>query len=134
MLGIDAALQLLILGFLSLLVNQYRGINTYAIGRLFTTIGYLISLSKVFNYSLTLLIAGIFLFVGTSISCVGISQFTDKKIKLSYLFIINLLFISVQSYFFIFNDIYIFKNNKEKYTILDKDTVQFEEPPVKFKK
>jgi hypothetical protein len=37
MLGIDAALQLLILGFLSLLVNQYRGINTYAIGRLFTT-------------------------------------------------------------------------------------------------
>jgi diguanylate cyclase (GGDEF)-like protein len=110
MLGIDAALQLLILGFLSLLVNQYRGINTYTIGRLFTTIGYLISLSKVFNYSLTLLIAGIFLFVGTSISCVGISQFTDKKIKLSYLFIINLLFISVQSYFFIFNDIYIFKS------------------------
>ena len=32
------------------------------------------------------------------------------------------------------DDIYIFKNNKEKYTILDKDTVQFEEPPVKFKK
>jgi hypothetical protein len=49
MLGIDAALQLLVLGFLSLLVNQYRGINTYAIGRLFTTTGYLISLSKVFN-------------------------------------------------------------------------------------
>jgi diguanylate cyclase (GGDEF)-like protein len=110
MLGIDAALQLLILGFLSLLVNQYRGINTYAIGRLFTTIGYLLSLSKVFNYSLTLLIAGIFLFVGTSISCVGISQFTDKKIRLSYLFIINLLFICVQSYLFVFNDIYIFKS------------------------
>ena len=33
-----------------------------------------------------------------------------------------------------YDDIYIFKNNKEKYTILDKDTVQFEEPPVKFKK
>lgn len=32
------------------------------------------------------------------------------------------------------DDIYMFKNNKEKYTILDKDTVQFEESPVKFKK
>jgi len=30
------------------------------------------------------------------------------------------------------DDIYIFKNNKEKYTILDKDRVQFEEPPIKF--
>ena len=119
MLGINAALQLLILGFLSLLVNQYRGINTYSIGRLFTTIGYLLSLSKVFNYSLTLLIAGIFLFVGTSISCVGISQFTDKKIKLSYLFIINLLFICVQSYLFVFNDIYIFKSiNQTSFQII----------------
>lgn len=30
------------------------------------------------------------------------------------------------------DDIYIFKNDKEKYTILDKDRVQFEEPPIKF--
>lgn len=29
-------------------------------------------------------------------------------------------------------DIYIFKNNKGKYTILDKNTVQFEESPIKF--
>jgi len=32
------------------------------------------------------------------------------------------------------DDIYIFKNTQGKYVILDKDTVQFEEPPVKFKK
>jgi len=29
-------------------------------------------------------------------------------------------------------DIYIFKNKVGKYTILDKDTVQFEEPPIEF--
>ena len=29
-------------------------------------------------------------------------------------------------------DVFIFKNEKDKYTILDKDTVQFEEPPIKF--
>ena len=31
------------------------------------------------------------------------------------------------------DDVLIFKNNKDKYTILDKDTVQFEEPPIEFK-
>lgn len=30
------------------------------------------------------------------------------------------------------NNVFIFRNTKGKYTILDKDTVQFEEPPVKF--
>ena len=29
-------------------------------------------------------------------------------------------------------DVFIFKNEIGKYTILDKDTVQFEEPPIKF--
>jgi hypothetical protein len=29
-------------------------------------------------------------------------------------------------------DVFIFKNTKDKYTILDKDTVQFEEPPIEF--
>ena len=29
-------------------------------------------------------------------------------------------------------DVYIFKNKVDKYTILDNDTVQFEEPPIKF--
>ncbi|WP_201324557.1 GGDEF domain-containing protein [Pseudanabaena sp. lw0831] len=109
MLGIDATLQVLILGFLSLLVNQYRGIKTYAIGRAFTTTGFLISLSKGFPLSFTLVLAGIFLLVGTSISCVGVSQFTDKKIKLHYLFIINLLFLGVQLYFLIFKDVFVFK-------------------------
>jgi len=30
------------------------------------------------------------------------------------------------------DEIYIFKNTKDKYTILNKDTIQFEEPPIKF--
>jgi hypothetical protein len=30
------------------------------------------------------------------------------------------------------DDVFIFKNTKGKYTILDKDTVQFEEPPIEF--
>jgi hypothetical protein len=30
------------------------------------------------------------------------------------------------------DDVFIFKNTKDKYTILDKDTVQFEEPPIEF--
>ena len=30
------------------------------------------------------------------------------------------------------DDIFIFKNKIGKYTILDNDTVQFEEPPIKF--
>lgn len=109
MLGIDAVLQLLILGFLSLLVNQYRGIKTYVIGRIITTSGFLISLNKIFPLSFTLFLAGIFLLVGTSISCVGVSQFTDKKIKLHHLFILNLLFFGIQSYFLLFNDVYVFK-------------------------
>ncbi len=109
MLVIDAALQVLILVLLGLLVNQYRGIKTYAIGRIITTAGFLISLSKISSLSFTLFLAGIFLLAGTSISCVGISQFTDKKIKLHHLFIINLLFFGIQSYFLLFKDIFVFK-------------------------
>ncbi len=29
-------------------------------------------------------------------------------------------------------EVYVFKNNKDKYTILDKDNIQFEEPPIVF--
>jgi hypothetical protein len=29
-------------------------------------------------------------------------------------------------------DVYIFRNNKDKYTILDNDNIQFEEPPIQF--
>jgi diguanylate cyclase (GGDEF)-like protein len=109
MLSINAILQVLILGFFCLLGNQYRGIKTYAIGRIVTTMGYLISLSKVSSISFTLVLAGIFLLAGTSISCIGISRFTDKKIKLLHLFIINLLFLGVQTCFLIFQDIFLFK-------------------------
>jgi diguanylate cyclase (GGDEF)-like protein len=109
MLSIDAILQVLILGFFGLLGNQYRGIKTYVIGRIFTTTGYLISLSKVSSISFTLVLAGIFLLVGTSISCIGISRFTDKKIKPLHIFIINLLFFVLQIYFLIFQDIFLFK-------------------------
>jgi diguanylate cyclase (GGDEF)-like protein len=109
MLGINAFLQVLILGFFCLLGNQYRGIKTYVIGRIFTTTGYLISLSKVSSISFTLVLAGILLIVGTSISCIGISRFTDKKIKLLHLFIINLLFLGIQTYFLVFQDIFLFK-------------------------
>jgi hypothetical protein len=30
------------------------------------------------------------------------------------------------------DDVYIFKNTKDKYTILDNDNIQFEEPPIQF--
>lgn len=109
MTSIDAILQLLILIFLCSLVNQYRGVKTYTFGRVFTIISYFISLIKSPFTSITLVLAGVFLLVGTSISCFGISQFTGKKIKPYYLLIINLLFIAVQSYFLIFKDVFVFK-------------------------
>jgi diguanylate cyclase (GGDEF)-like protein len=56
-----------------------------------------------------LVLAGVFLLVGTSFTCIGIAQFTGKKIKLYHLLIINLLFFSVQSYFLIFKDVFVFK-------------------------
>ncbi|PZV11165.1 MAG: hypothetical protein DCF20_20130 [Pseudanabaena sp.] len=90
MLGVDEVLQALILGFLCLLVNQYRGIKAFTLGRIFTIISYFISLSRSPSLSITLVLAGSFLLAGTSITCLGISQFTDKKIKLYHLFIIRL--------------------------------------------
>jgi hypothetical protein len=30
------------------------------------------------------------------------------------------------------DDVYVFKNSKDKYTILDSNNIQFEEPPIKF--
>jgi diguanylate cyclase (GGDEF)-like protein len=109
MTSIDAILQLLILIFLCLLVNQYRGIKTYTIGRIFTITGYFISLIKSPYLSITLILAGVSLLVGASFGCIGIAQFTGKRIKLYYLLIINLLFLSVQSYFLIFQDVFVFK-------------------------
>ncbi|OYQ63943.1 hypothetical protein B9G53_14330 [Pseudanabaena sp. SR411] len=109
MTSIDAILQLLILIFLCLLVNQYRGIKTYTIGRIFTITGYFISLIKSPYLSITLILAGVFLLVGASFGCIGIAQFTGKRIKIYYLLIINLLFLSVQSYFLIFQDVFVFK-------------------------
>lgn len=109
MTSIDAILQLLILIFLCLLVNQYRGIKTYTIGRIFTITGYFISLIKSPYLSITLILAGGCLLVGASFGCIGIAQFTGKRIKLYYLLIINLLFLSVQSYFLIFQDVFVFK-------------------------
>jgi len=108
-LSIDTILQVLILVFLCLLVNQYRGIKTYTIGKIFTLISYFVSLSKNNHLSSILVLAGMFLLIGTSISCVGISQFTARKIKLNYLYTINLLFIVFQSYFLAFNDIFVFR-------------------------
>lgn len=109
MTSIDAILQLSTLIFLCSLVNQYRGVKTYTIGRIFTIISYFISLIRGPFLSLTLVLAGFFLLVGTSISCFGIAQFTDKKIKPYHLLIINLLFMGVQSYFLIFKDVFVFK-------------------------
>ena len=109
MASIDAILQLLILIFLCLLVNQYRGIKTYTIGRIFTITGYFISLIKSPYLSITLILAGISLLLGASFGCIGIAKFTGKRIKLHYLLIINLLFLSVQSYFLIFQDVFVFK-------------------------
>lgn len=108
MTSIDAILQLLILIFLCILVNQYRGVKTYTIGRIFTIISYFIGLIRSPFLSITLALSGVFLLVGTSISCLGIAQFTNKKIKPYYLLIINLLFIGVRSYFLIFKDVFVF--------------------------
>ncbi len=110
MTSIDAILQLLILIFLCSLVNQYRGVKTYTFGRAFTIISYFISLIKSPFISITLALAGVSLLAGTSISCFGIAQFTGKKIKPYYLLIINLLFITVLSYFLIFKDVFVFKS------------------------
>lgn len=109
MTSIDAILQLLILIFLCSLVHQYRGVKAYTIGRIFTIISYFVSLIRSPFLSLTLVLAGFFLLVGTSISCFGIAQFTDKRIKPYYLLIINLLFIGVQSSFLLFKDVFVFK-------------------------
>jgi diguanylate cyclase (GGDEF)-like protein len=109
MTSIDAILQLSILIFLCSLVNQYRGIKTYTIGRIFSIVSYFISLIKSPFLSLTLVLAGVFLLLGTSFACIGIAQFTGKKIKLYHLLIINILFFSVQSYFLIFKDVFVFK-------------------------
>jgi diguanylate cyclase (GGDEF)-like protein len=109
MTSIDAILQLSMLIFLCYLVNQYRGIKTYTLGSIFTIISYLISFSRTFPLSATLVTAGLFLLLGSSISCIGIAQFTDKKIKLHYFLILHILFLGIQSCFVIFKDVFLFK-------------------------
>ncbi len=108
-LSIDTVLQVSVLVFLCLLVNQYRGIKVYTIGRLFASIGYFISLVKTDHLSNILVIAGMFLLSGTSISCLGIAQFTDSKIKLYYLYVVNILFVCTQTYLLNFYDIFVFR-------------------------
>jgi diguanylate cyclase (GGDEF)-like protein len=109
MTSIDAILQVSMLIFLCCLVNQYRGIKTYTLGKIFTIISYVITFSRIFSLSVTLVIAGFFLLLGSSISCIGIAQFTDKKIKLHYFLILHLLFLGIQSGFVIFQDVFLFK-------------------------
>ncbi|BBC24030.1 diguanylate cyclase with PAS/PAC sensor [Pseudanabaena sp. ABRG5-3] len=109
MTSLDAMLQVSMLIFLCFLVNQYRGIKTYTFGKIFTISSYFITFSKVFPVSATLITAGLFLLMGSCITCIAIAQFTDQKIKFHYFLIFNLLFICIQSYFVIFQDIFLFK-------------------------
>jgi len=109
MTSLDAMLQVSMLVFLCFLVNQYRGIKTYTIGKIFTISSYFITFSKVFPVSATLITAGLFLLMGSCITCVAIAQFTGQKIKFYYFLLFNLLFIGIQSYFAIFQDIFLFK-------------------------
>ena len=109
MTSIDAILQLSMLIFLCYLVNQYRGIKTYTLGKIFTITSYVITFSKTFPLSPTLVTAGLFLLLGSSISCIGIAKFTDKKIQIRYFLILLLLFLGIQSYFVIFKDVFLFK-------------------------
>lgn len=109
MTSLDAMLQVSMLIFLCFLVNQYRGIKTYTLGKFFTISSYFITFSKVFPVSATLITAGLFLLMGSCITCIAIAQFTDQKIKFHYFLLFNLLFIGVQSYFAIFQDVFLFK-------------------------
>ncbi|WP_271253666.1 GGDEF domain-containing protein [Pseudanabaena sp. Chao 1811] len=109
MTSLDAMLQVSMLVFLCFLVNQYRGIKTYTIGKIFTISSYFITFSKVFPVSATLITAGLFLLMGSCITCIAIAQFTGQKIKFHYFLLFNLLFIGIQSYFVIFQDIFLFK-------------------------
>jgi diguanylate cyclase (GGDEF)-like protein len=109
MTSIDAILQISMLIFLCYSVNQYQGIKTYTLGKLCTITSYVITFSRAFPLSPTLVTAGLFLLLGSSISCIGIAQFTDKKIKLLYFLILPLLFLGIQSYFLIFKDVFLFK-------------------------
>ncbi|PZO42403.1 MAG: hypothetical protein DCF19_07385 [Pseudanabaena frigida] len=109
MTSIDAILQVSMLIFLCLLVNQYRGIKTYTLGRFFTISSFFITFSRVLPLSPTLITAGLFLLMGSCMTCIAIAQFTDKKIKFHYFLILNLLFIGIQSYFLIFQDVFLFK-------------------------
>jgi diguanylate cyclase (GGDEF)-like protein len=109
MTSLDAMLQVSMLVFLCFLVNQYRGIKTYTFGKIFTISSYFITFSKVFPVSATLITAGLFLLMGSCITCIAIAQFTGQKIKFYYFLIFNLLFLCIQSYFAIFQDIFLFK-------------------------
>jgi diguanylate cyclase (GGDEF)-like protein len=108
--GISRVLEMSMMVFLYVLVKQYRGIKSFTVGRIISTIAYALVFSEIARTSPIIGIGSCLLVVGNSICCLGMSRFTGQNIKLKYLVIYNSIFIAIQTFLILYNDNFIYKS------------------------
>jgi diguanylate cyclase (GGDEF)-like protein len=109
MISIALAMQVVMMIFLCFLVKNYRGIKTFTAARIASLIGYSLIFSQIQPLSSTVGIGSCLLVFSSSLGCLGIAKFTNRKIKTRYLVAYNLAFVFIQAFLILFQDIFLFK-------------------------
>ena len=95
--------------FLCVLVKNYKGLKTFTAGRIVAFLGYSLIFSNIESLSLKTGLGSCALVVSTSLICLGIARFIDRKIKLTYVILYNLTFIILQFYLILLWDEFVLK-------------------------
>ena len=109
MICVSLFMHIIISVFLCFLVKNYKGLKTFTAGRIVAFLGYSFIFSNVQPLSLKIGLGSCALVVSTSLVCLGIARFIDRKINLTYLILFNLTFIILQFYLILFWDEFVLK-------------------------
>lgn len=112
MLGISALLQAIILISLKFVSNPYKGISTYTVGTVLTSLGII----SIFPFSpsnqyFSILSSNILIVLGAIFSARGIGKFLNQKQSKSIWFWLLVAGIISQMYFTLYIDSYVWRNS-----------------------